>query len=93
MMNVNGIQPAVPANAVDAAGAVNNAQPVTDPNAAPDVVEISTAARLSSKVADVPEVRTDLIERVKAEIAAGTYETPERLDATADRLLKDLLGG
>lgn len=38
----------------------------------------------------LPPVRRDLVDRVKAEIAAGTYETPERLDATVDALLADL---
>lgn len=37
-----------------------------------------------------PEIRWDLVRRVKAEIAAGTYETPERIDATARRLAKVL---
>jgi anti-sigma28 factor (negative regulator of flagellin synthesis) len=38
------------------------------------------------------DVRADLVERMKAEIAAGTYETPKRLDIAVDRLLDDLEG-
>ncbi|MCC5828399.1 MAG: hypothetical protein JJU36_03030 [Phycisphaeraceae bacterium] len=35
-------------------------------------------------------IRFDLVGRVRAEIAEGRYETPEKLDAAIDRLLADL---
>lgn len=56
-----------------------------------DVVEISTAAALAAKVQQIPDVRADLVARVKQEIKAGTYETPEKIDIAAERLLDDLL--
>jgi len=34
-----------------------------------------------------PAIRTELVARVRREIAAGTYETPARLDAALERLL------
>ena len=37
-------------------------------------------------------IRTDLVERVRAEIAAGTYDTPEKWQAALDRLLERLDG-
>lgn len=40
----------------------------------------------------LPPVRRELVERIKAEIAAGTYETPERLEAAIERLLEDIRG-
>jgi hypothetical protein len=43
------------------------------------------------KVRELPAVREDLIQRVKAEIAAGKYETPEKLEIAAQRMLEDLL--
>ena len=57
---------------------------------APDSVEISTAAKLAMRVRDIPDVRADLVARVKAEIVAGTYETSERIEIAIDRLLEDL---
>ena len=39
-----------------------------------------------------PAIRTDLVDRVRAEIAAGTYDTTEKWEAALDRLL-DHLGG
>lgn len=35
-------------------------------------------------------MRLDLIARVRREIAAGTYETPERWEAALGRLLEEL---
>jgi negative regulator of flagellin synthesis FlgM len=39
---------------------------------------------------DAPGIRTELVERVRQEIAAGTYETPEKLEAALERLLDRL---
>jgi anti-sigma28 factor (negative regulator of flagellin synthesis) len=55
-------------------------------------VEISTVAKLAAQVHDVPEVRADLVARVKAEIEAGAYETQERIDLTVDRLMGEFFG-
>jgi hypothetical protein len=39
---------------------------------------------------DDPEIRADLVRRVRAEIAAGTYDTPEKWEAALDELWKRL---
>jgi hypothetical protein len=36
--------------------------------------------------APADDVRTDLVERVRREIADGTYDTPEKWDAALERL-------
>jgi hypothetical protein len=36
------------------------------------------------------EIRHELVERVRREIAAGTYETPEKWAAALERLLQRL---
>jgi len=36
------------------------------------------------------DVRWDLVERIRQEIADGTYETPEKWETALDRLLKRL---
>jgi len=38
-----------------------------------------------------PSIRTSLVERVRREIASGTYDTPGRLDAAAEKLLDRLV--
>ena len=36
------------------------------------------------------DIRHDLVERVRGEIAAGVYDTPEKMDIAMDRLLRRL---
>jgi hypothetical protein len=36
------------------------------------------------------DIRSDLVRRVRAEIAAGTYDTPEKWELALDRLLDRL---
>jgi hypothetical protein len=38
---------------------------------------------------DSSEIRADLVARVRREIAAGTYDTPEKFALALDRLLAD----
>jgi hypothetical protein len=39
-----------------------------------------------------PGIRTDLVARVRRQIAAGTYDTPERWQAALDKLADRLSG-
>ncbi len=55
-----------------------------------DSVEVSPMASWLSKLSEMPEIRQDLVDRVKAEIAAGTYETDAKLDAALENLMNDL---
>jgi len=38
------------------------------------------------------KIRTELVERVRAEIAAGTYDTPEKFQAALERLVGRMAG-
>ena len=55
-----------------------------------DKVELSRASRFLSRLIGENPVRQDLVDRVKQEIAAGTYDTPEKIDAALEELLSDL---
>ena len=55
-----------------------------------DRVELSRVAQLLSQANAGPAPRTDLTNRVKSEIAAGTYLTDEKLEAVVDDLLEDI---
>jgi negative regulator of flagellin synthesis FlgM len=71
---------------------VADARPVNGSTAVrgDDRVEFSRAAQLLSKLHELPDVRQDLVDRVKNEIASGTYETPDKLDAALESLSEDL---
>ncbi len=55
-----------------------------------DRAEFSQAAQLLSKLAELPDVRQDLIDRVRAELADGNYDTPDKVEALLDSLIEDL---
>ena len=55
-----------------------------------DQLDISHEAELASQLHDVPEIRADRVAELRAQIQAGTYETPEKLDVALDRLLDEL---
>ncbi len=55
-----------------------------------DELTISEAAEALERARQTPGIRTDLVARIRAEIAAGTYETPEKLEIALDRLLDEI---
>lgn len=52
-------------------------------------LDISPAGEAAAQAAE-SGIRADLVARVKSEIAAGTYETPEKLDAALDSFLDQI---
>ena len=66
----------------DAAGARRS----TQIERAPDRVELSDAAR--SAADDSSSMRLDLVRRIRAEIAAGTYETDSKVAIASHELAK-----
>jgi negative regulator of flagellin synthesis FlgM len=68
------------------------AQPMSRPEALQiaDEVDISDAARLVEQVHQLPETREDRVEAVRRQIAAGTYETSDKLNVAVERLLDEI---
>lgn len=75
------------------------AQPAPRPAAAnqADSVEISpeaqaaqAAEQLSAKIAELPDIRQDRVNELRAKIASGAYETDERIDGALERLLDEI---
>lgn len=87
----NGVQPAaVPA--VESVSALGGPSAASASYAVGDTIEISQVARLTATVHELPSIRTELVERVRAEIASGTYETPDRIDVALEHLLDEMTG-
>ncbi len=42
------------------------------------------------KLAQLPTIRRDLVASVRDQIAAGTYDTPEKLDSALGEMMRDL---
>ncbi len=57
-----------------------------------DHVEISPLGRMLDGITQLPEIRHEKVAEIRSQIAAGTYETPEKLDLALDRLFDELSG-
>jgi negative regulator of flagellin synthesis FlgM len=55
-----------------------------------DRVDISAAAEAAIEAAESQGIRQDVVSRIRAQIASGTYETPDKLEAAVDRLLDEI---
>ncbi len=80
----------VPAPSQSVVRAAEASEHTRAPQKRSDQVELSDRARLLSKLRETPEVRQDLVDRVRAEIDSGEYLTSDKLDAATDNVLSDL---
>jgi negative regulator of flagellin synthesis FlgM len=55
-----------------------------------DRLDISQAAAAASQAAESGQIRTALVNSIRAQIAAGTYDTPAKLEAALERMLDEL---
>lgn len=55
-----------------------------------DRVEFSSTVQHIVELKNGGPVRMELVNRIRAEIEQGSYETPEKLEAAIDELLSDL---
>ena len=53
-----------------------------------DTVQISDFARYLGEIKNLPDIRQNKVDAVKAQIANGTYETPDKIDAVVNSLLE-----
>jgi len=78
---------------VDAAPTRDAARPASAPQAAgraEDSLEVSDVGYFLAKVRESDGIRTDVVERVRDELARGVYDLDAKLDQAADKLLDDL---
>jgi negative regulator of flagellin synthesis FlgM len=89
-MEVNGPGPvhhSIPVGQVRPAQ--NHPSPTAKPAGPVDAVEISSAGRMLEKASQSSAVRAERMAQIKAAIDAGTYETPEKLEAALEKLLDE----
>ena len=90
-MNVNPLRST--AAAAKAYGTQAAAKPAAAATTAPargkDRLEVGTVDRLLTQL-KTNDVRWDKVNQIKAQIENGSYETDDKLNATADKLLDEL---
>ena len=57
---------------------------------ATDTVQISDSARYLGEIKKLPPIREAKVQAMKEQIAAGQFETPERINGTVDRILQEM---
>lgn len=57
-----------------------------------DQLDISHEADLVSRIHDLPDIRQDRIDQIRAAIADGSYETDDKLEVAVGRLFDELAG-
>ncbi len=55
-----------------------------------DRLEISDAGRIAAQMAEIPEIRHERVESIRAALLNGTYETEDKLSLALDRLLDEI---
>src|SRR4051812_13388869 len=58
-----------------------------------DRVDISDRARFLNKLASLPDIRQDVVDRLRDQVAAGDYDTPDKLDQALSSLLDEFDAG
>jgi len=86
--HVHGPQPVNPPH--QAAPSSTTSSSSTPSVHAADQLDISQAARAASQARDSAPIRLDRVANIRSQIADGSYETSEKLDAALDRLLDQL---
>ena len=88
-MQVNGPGPVsgnTPIGRTEATGAAAKSE-ATHAERPRDEVEISEASRMFNQLSQTSAVRAERLAQIKAEIDAGVYETPEKLEAALMKLI------
>ncbi len=73
-----------------ASGRLSEMAPASTSPTARDRVELSDRAQLLSKLRESPAIRQDVVDRVRGEIASGSYLTPDKIEGAADNLAADI---
>jgi len=89
--SIHGVQGVKGPHSTNRTSGATSSHSATGPS---DQLDISPAAQAAAQAADQVaqsgDIRADLVARVRSEIAAGTYETAEKLDSALDGLLNEI---
>jgi flagellar biosynthesis anti-sigma factor FlgM len=59
-------------------------------SAASDQLDLSQAGQIAARMSEIPDVRQDRVNAIRAAIQNGTYETADKLSGAVDRLLDEI---
>src|SRR5262249_7746825 len=72
----------------------NRTSPTTNANTSSinttDELQLSPAAQMAGKLSEIPDIRWDRVNSIRAAIADGTYMTDDKMNVALDRLLDEI---
>ncbi|MBN1765578.1 MAG: flagellar biosynthesis anti-sigma factor FlgM [Sedimentisphaerales bacterium] len=91
MNNINGINSYnnLPPIGKSSDGNIKKNHPIAKASQSGDQVQISEVALYLSKIANLPEIRQDLVDEVKQALDSGTYDIEGKLSIAIDNLLDE----
>jgi negative regulator of flagellin synthesis FlgM len=92
-MHIHGTSHVHGAHGINAPHSLHRSQPPQESSATggADRVDISPAAEAAIAATESGGIRTELVNLIRAQIAAGTYDTPEKMDAALERMLDEIV--
>jgi len=66
------------------------AAPTATPLDTTDELHLSPAAEMASRMSEIPDIRWERVNSIKAAIADGTYMTDDKVNVAVERLLDEL---
>jgi negative regulator of flagellin synthesis FlgM len=67
-----------------------NVGAANSPGAITDELQISEAGQLAQRMSEIPDIRWDKVNSIRAALAQGTYETDAKMSAALDNLLDEI---
>jgi hypothetical protein len=91
-MEINGLGQIDGPQPIRASHRISGIEPQTDVGSVfgVDQVQISPEAEMISRVHDLPEIRTERVDQIRAQIELGIYESDEKLNVAVGRLLDEI---
>ena len=92
MSGMNGVGANTPITKVSVPQTVSKSVPANAPKQLPvtDKIQMSQVSQLMATLKAGGDIRADKVATIRAQLAAGTYETEAKLDKAIDRLIDDL---
>jgi negative regulator of flagellin synthesis FlgM len=92
MIEINPVGPTPAPAANPAARPASNSvsASASAPTRGSDQADFSPISKYLSMLQAMPAVRQGLVDSVKSQIANGTYETPQKIDAAIENMAEDL---
>ena len=86
LAQVHGPQAINPPHAPRGTAAYESARPAFGA----DEVSISPLGQMFDRLSQIPDIRADRVNQLRAAIADGNYDSPERVSLALDRLLDEI---